>query len=319
VTRRVFLRIGLAGLGSVCLPAKILGQLRRPNTKIDIILPKDMRTTNVSDFYVQNVDKVPKVRKKNWRLSVRDSHHEAIFDFMAIQKFPVLRRMLTFGCIGNSNGAGQIGNAWWTGCLLSDVLEEAKAINEGMVAKFLCHDIYSTSMPVKDLVDTKAMIVYAMNDKKLNAKHGFPARIVIPGRYGMKNAKWIREIVLTKDGRGGFWEDIGWSEIAVMKLTTHIFPNLTGSRLSGVAIDGSHGITKVEVSMDGGISWHEADLTQTEDPRIWTLWSVPMMDKGRFEVIARAENEAGVLQDPEDTNPFPGGSGAPDRKRFHVK
>ena len=53
-----------------------------------------------------------------------------------------------------------------------------------------------------------------MDMKQLAPEHGYPLRLVVPGKYGMKWPKWINKIELTDIDYKGYWESQGWSDYA---------------------------------------------------------------------------------------------------------
>ena len=66
-----------------------------------------------------------------------------------------------------------------------------------------------------------------MNGAPLPAEHGFPVRAIVPGLYGMMNAKWITDIELVDRVYEGFWQRRGWANNA--KYQTHskiVFPEM---------------------------------------------------------------------------------------------
>src|SRR4029079_7615412 len=60
----------------------------------------------------------------------------------------------------------------------------------------------------------KQKTAYEMNYAPLTAKHGFPVRAIVPGLYGMMNPKWLTEIELVDTVYQGYWQRLGWSNIA---------------------------------------------------------------------------------------------------------
>ncbi len=49
-----------------------------------------------------------------------------------------------------------------------------------------------------------------MNGEPLPAEHGFPARMIVPGYYGMMNCKWVTSIELVAETYQGYWQVRGW-------------------------------------------------------------------------------------------------------------
>src|SRR4030042_6733807 len=75
---------------------------------------------------------------------------------------------------------------------------------------------------MQDLQDPPPLLVFAMNGAALPIEHGFPLRIYIPNRYGMKQPKWIvRMQAIDREG-AGYWVDRGWSEQAYVNPTSVI-------------------------------------------------------------------------------------------------
>jgi DMSO/TMAO reductase YedYZ molybdopterin-dependent catalytic subunit len=70
---------------------------------------------------------------------------------------------------------------------------------------------YTTNLPLEDLMDGKAWIVYEYNGEPLPPEHGGPARMLVPHLYFWKSAKWIRGIRLDKEQVPGFWETNGYN------------------------------------------------------------------------------------------------------------
>jgi DMSO/TMAO reductase YedYZ molybdopterin-dependent catalytic subunit len=69
---------------------------------------------------------------------------------------------------------------------------------------------YTTNLPVADLLDGQAWIVYEYDGEGLAPEHGGPARLLLPHLYLWKSAKWVRGIELTLDDHPGFWEEAGY-------------------------------------------------------------------------------------------------------------
>jgi DMSO/TMAO reductase YedYZ molybdopterin-dependent catalytic subunit len=69
---------------------------------------------------------------------------------------------------------------------------------------------YTTNLPLEDLVDGKAWVVYEYDGQPLHPEHGGPARMLVPHLYFWKSAKWIKEIRLDREQTPGFWETNGY-------------------------------------------------------------------------------------------------------------
>ncbi len=120
-----------------------------------------------------------------------------------LRNFPVVDRQVTLDCVG---GLRNIIAA--RGVSLAAVLDRAEPMQDVATAIFHCADGYFTTHPVKDLIETEAYLAYAINGQKIPA-HGYPLRLVSPGKYGYKWAKWVVRIELVSGSPLGYWEQRG--------------------------------------------------------------------------------------------------------------
>ena len=114
---------------------------------------------------------------------------------------------------------------------------------------------YSDSLPVAKALDPATVVAYGMNDRSLPRAHGFPARIIVPGIYGMKNVKWLERIEVVDYDYRGYWQrSDGWDNIAEIKTASRIDVPAELSAvdgeivIAGVAWAGDRRIRRVEVA-----------------------------------------------------------------------
>jgi len=69
---------------------------------------------------------------------------------------------------------------------------------------------FTSNVPVASLREEGALLAYEADGEPLTAEHGWPLRLVIPGKYFWKSAKWLRGIELSATDRPGFWERYGY-------------------------------------------------------------------------------------------------------------
>jgi DMSO/TMAO reductase YedYZ molybdopterin-dependent catalytic subunit len=69
---------------------------------------------------------------------------------------------------------------------------------------------FTANVPAASLELEGAMLAYEADGEPLEPEHGWPLRLVIPGKYFWKSAKWLRGIELTAADRPGFWERYGY-------------------------------------------------------------------------------------------------------------
>jgi DMSO/TMAO reductase YedYZ molybdopterin-dependent catalytic subunit len=75
------------------------------------------------------------------------------------------------------------------------------------------HD-FTANVPIAYLEDDNALLAASADGEPLTPEHGGPLRLVIPGKYFWKSAKWLRGIELSPVDRLGFWERYGYSNDA---------------------------------------------------------------------------------------------------------
>jgi hypothetical protein len=140
--------------------------------------------------------------------------------------------------------------------------------------------------------------------------------VLLPGVYGMKNVKWVTALDVVSDNVRGYWQQRGWSDAAVVKTTSRIdFPRrgavsaADATRIAGVAFAGNRGISKVEISDDGGQTWRAAQLTPPRGPLSWVLWEAPWSPAtGEFRLMVRATDGRGAIQSSETAPALPDGA-----------
>jgi DMSO/TMAO reductase YedYZ molybdopterin-dependent catalytic subunit len=176
-------------------------------------------------------------------------------------------------------------------------------------------DGYTESIPLDEL-RPEMLLALTLNGTPLPDKHGFPARILIPGRYGMKGPKWLESIELVERPPDGYWETKGWNASAIVKTTSRIdVPAnetvVTGPAiaLAGVAFAGLRGISRVEWSDNAGATWHAADLDPPISQFSWRLWHASWLaGRGQYTLMVRATDGSGAIQESRPANSFPDGS-----------
>src|SRR5207245_4837229 len=114
---------------------------------------------------------------------------------------------VTLECVSNEVGGNLISNAKWMGVPLASLLQAAGVDSTPTNwVVFTCADGYTAAVPLSRAMDTAALVAIMMNDFPLTTAHGFPARIIVPGLYGMFHAKWITKIEVVDGAYLGYWQ-----------------------------------------------------------------------------------------------------------------
>ena len=96
----------------------------------------------------------------------------------------------------------------WEGVSLDTLLDGIDTSAEFVLA--FCDGDYTTNLPLADVQNGQAWIVYGFEGDELEPEHGGPARLLVPHLYFWKSAKWIRGLRLLDDDLPGFWESVGY-------------------------------------------------------------------------------------------------------------
>ncbi|HMK64350.1 MAG TPA: molybdopterin-dependent oxidoreductase, partial [Thermodesulfobacteriota bacterium] len=214
-----------------------------------------------------------------------------------------LKEFVTLQCIGNPVGGEAIGNALWEGVTLKRILSKAQPKKGVIKAVFYAEDGYTDSIPYA--LSDDGFLAFKMNGEDLPKVHGYPLRAIVPGIYGMKNVKWLSKIELVNYDFKGYWEKKGWSDEAVMPVKSQILMPMEGTKIplgntviGGIAYGGRFGISKVQVSLDGGRQWQDAEMKKPLSQWSWVLWSYQWKPKGEgsYTIKVRGFDRRGRVQ-----------------------
>lgn len=320
------LAIALGGWG--------LGYLLRPNpTRADLGEPMPETATEMADvatdptelenrlepapgtrpevdppgeFYRIDINtRVITLERDSWELAVAglfdNPRNLTLNDLMS---YPAITQPLTLSCISNRIGGDLIGTARWTGARLTDVLDDLGIQPDAQELMIEAADGFFESVAQADWMDPRTLLVYAMNDTLLPQKHGFPLRIYIPNRYGMKQPKWITRIEAIGQEGSGYWVERGWSEEARPRIISMIDTIAQDAQdtdgripIGGIAWAGDRGIEQVEIQVDEG-DWQVAQLrTPPLSTLTWVQWRFDWpAEPGSHTFRVRATDGSGTLQ-----------------------
>jgi DMSO/TMAO reductase YedYZ molybdopterin-dependent catalytic subunit len=290
--------------------------------------------SNNQDFYIvtKNAGGDPMLKAESWRLLV-DGEVQRTFqlDYPTLRRLPSVKMTKTLECISNfvgkpelaPFGAELISTAEWTGVAVRDILGLTGGPKSGASwVAVLSADEYTSALPIEVVMDPATLLVYEMNGEVLPYEHGYPARLLVPGHYGMKSAKWVIGLRPMSREFLDWYGQRNWSKDATIRTMSRIDSPGPGERLragtntvSGVAYAGTRGVKRVEYSWDNGQSWRDAGFVEPPAGQdTWVRW------RGAFEfttgtpvtLVARATDGTGAVQDEPFSLPEPdGGTGWP--------
>ncbi|HYT92244.1 MAG TPA: sulfite oxidase [Gemmataceae bacterium] len=302
-------------------------------------------------FFVRNHFEMPHLDETTWRLRVEGRVERPLEltwdDLLALPERSVF---CTVECAGNGRsflqphahgvqwGAGAIGHAEWTGVPLRLVLQKAGVRPEATEVLFEGYDrgteadhpepmAFARSLPLAKALDPDTLLAVRMNGELLEAEHGFPVRLLVPGWYGVASVKWLARIEVLNRPFHGYFQTTKYTVqrrnpdgvetvvVGPMAIKSEVIrPQLNEvlgvgtNRLFGVAWAGPEAVARVEVSADGGRTWAEAELMGPRAPYSWTLWEYlwEVATPGDYTILARATSATGRVQ-PIEHDPLNGG------------
>ncbi|MGH8932148.1 MAG: molybdopterin-dependent oxidoreductase [Egibacteraceae bacterium] len=272
------------------------------------------------EFYVVTKNVVdPAFRPEVWRLAVGGAvAAQRALTFDDLRRLPSTVQETTLTCISNGIGGGLESNAMWTGVRLPDLLRDAGPA-DGVVEVLLTGvDGYTDTFSIEKAMQPTTLVAYEMNGEPLPPRHGFPARVIVPGLFGEKNVKWVTRIDLVTEEARGFYERQGWGPNFVVptrsRFTEPDFsqPLKAGSlvTLRGTGFAGDRGVQQIEVSIDDGATWLQAQLEYASSPLAWVLWRYDWRPErpGEYALLVRATDRTGAVQTPEERPRQPEGA-----------
>ncbi|NRG17620.1 sulfite oxidase [Rhizobiales bacterium] len=235
---------------------------------------------------------------------------------------------------GNQWTLGAVACSEWTGVRLKDVLAKA-GVKDGVV--YTAHEGADTHLsgdpdklpisrgvPIEKAMTDNILIAFAMNGAELHPMNGAPLRLVVPGWPGSCSQKWLKRVWLRDVVHDGAkmtgtsyrvpnrpvspGEDVAEEDFVIIErmpvksLITHpetgTETGRDGVEVRGHAWSGDRTIERVDISIDFGATWMQAELDAPVNDGAWQNWraTVNFPQAGYYEVWARATDDAGVSQ-----------------------
>jgi sulfite oxidase len=227
---------------------------------------------------------------------------------------------------------GAISTAEWRGARLADVLNAAGVHHEGALhVAFNAPDVapeavpvqsYGSSIPLHKALSEEVLLAWEMNSEPLPRVHGGPVRVVVPGYIGARSVKWVTSITVQPVPSENYFQALDYrilpSEadpdtaapgegISLSSLPLNCDILVPGDdnevpagplTIRGWAMAGDgRSIGRVDVSLDDGRTWQQADLQPAASQWAWRLWSLTVeTHPGPLTLTARAWDDAGVTQ-----------------------
>ena len=267
--------------------------------------------------YVVDIDlDSPAVVEASWRLKIGGLVADPLslgLDDLRAQITD--ERLITLNCVSNPVGGPLVGNALWTGVALAELLRQVRPVAAAQFVVAEAADGYRETYPLDLAMGGDPFVAFGMDGALLPAAHGAPARLVVPGHYGMKSVKWLTRLAVVDADPVGYWGQRGWSPSAVTRTESRIDTPTTGARVAaplvvaGVAWAGDRRVAGVEVSCDDGRTWQPARLEREAGHLSWRRWMLRLsLPPGVHPLSVRATDGTGTVQDSQRRSPHPTGA-----------
>lgn len=292
-----------------------------------------LRTPNAKFYRVDTELTVPTLDASRWSLQIDgDVENPYEISYSELLRRPLIERNITITCVSNPVGGGYAGGATWRGVLTRDLLREARVKNpdrSDLQVLSTSFNGFTISTPLGALTDDRgAMLAVAMNGEPLPRTHGFPARLVTPGLYGMLGStKWVTRLtVTTYADKKAYWTERGWTTKGEIKPTARIdvpgsFASVPAGRIlvGGTAWAQRRGVARVQVSVDDG-HWQDATMGPDVNVDYWRQWYFEWTTtkKGTHSVQARVIYDGDQVQTAKRAGVFPSGSSGIEERSFVV-
>jgi DMSO/TMAO reductase YedYZ molybdopterin-dependent catalytic subunit len=222
----------------------------------------------------------------------------------------------------------------WTGAPLAAVLQEAGLTGKSRYVRAEGNDLgipptaaegtkpfyYDKGLPIEKALHPDTILAWAQNGRLLEHLHGAPVRLLVPGWSGNWSVKWLTKLEVTEQEPDCWYHYQFYyygtspddpdkqliTTIGVKSIITQ--PNDDAETLSpgvhmirGYAWSGAAAIDQVEVSLDGGETWHSAHIEAPRERFMWVRWSYrwDVRQKGSYALMSRATDEIGRVQSHE--------------------
>ena len=228
-------------------------------------------------------------------------------------------------------GPGATGTATWSGVALAEVLALAGPLREAAHVGFegadLCPEAkpaqrFGGSIPLDKACRPEVLLAWAMNGEPLPLVHGAPLRVVVPGYIGARSVKWLERIEVRSRPWEGYFQHVAYRllppdgkpgpgagmPLGLVALNSDVLSPANGETVAAGPVEvrgyafagGERHVARVDVSVDGGASWSQAELLQDLGRWAWRQWRMTVdLAPGEHEILVRAWDSSAATQ-PEE-------------------
>lgn len=245
-----------------------------------------------------------------------------------IRRFPSVSRLMFIECSGNGltewskptlktvqETHGLTSTSEWTGVPLSQLLAEA-GVRSG--AKWILAEGADGAAMTRSIPIDKAMkdclVAWGQNGEALRPEQGYPVRLMVPGFEGNMHIKWLRRLevadapFMTREETSKYTDLLPSGKARQFSFEMEAKSVITSPsgdtaidrgfhEITGLAWTGRGAIRRVDVSVDGGRSWKQAELQSPVLPICHTRFRIPWQWDGNEAILqSRCEDDTGYVQ-----------------------
>ena len=225
-------------------------------------------------------------------------------------------------------GPGATGTASWSGVALADVLALAGpldgASDVGFEGADPCPEAepvqrFGGSIPLDKALRSEVLLAWSMNGDPLPPVHGAPLRVVVPGYIGARSVKWLERIELRSEPWRGYFQEVVYRlvpadrtpgpgvgmPLGLVALNSDVLYPRDGETVNAGPVDvggyafagGDRYVARVDVSVDGGRSWTQANLLEDLGRWAWRQWRITLnLVPGEHQLLVRAWDSSAATQ-----------------------
>jgi sulfite oxidase len=228
-------------------------------------------------------------------------------------------------------GPGATGTATWAGVRLGEVLGLVRPLPEaahvGFAGADRCPEArppqdFGGSIPLDKACRPEVLLAWSMNGEPLAPVHGAPLRVVVPGYIGARSVKWLERIEVRAQPWTGYFQDVVYRllpedqvpgpgagmPLGIVALNADILSPAADETVAAGPVEvrgyafagGERHVARVDVSLDRGATWVQAELLEDLGRWAWRQWRITLdLAPGEHEIVARAWDSSAATQ-PED-------------------
>jgi sulfane dehydrogenase subunit SoxC len=285
--------------------------------------------------YERHHNGVPLIEPERHQLTLHGLNTRATrWDVASLLRYPMISRQLVIECGGNSNSSwssepaqapvgwlhGLVACSEWSGVPLSLLLKEAGVAERSgwLIAEGADAWGLHMSLPLEKAFDDCFIALY-QNGERIRPENGYPLRLIVPGWEGVLHVKWLTRLEVSDRPAMARNETSRYTELLpsgrARQFSFHIEAKslitspAMGAELKpddyidiqGIAWSGRGKVARVEVSVDAGSNWVDAELQGPILPCCFTRFRMPWRWNGKRAVLqSRVTDETGYVQPGRD-------------------